>query len=67
MNRQQRRARQRDRRRVGRGEAVDLAVMSCAIRGCTCSPDITVRHEDGVPHVGIAHDDWCPVIGEGDQ
>lgn len=34
------------------------------MRGCKCSPEITVKHLDGVPQVNIRHDDWCPVIAQ---
>jgi citrate synthase len=30
------------------------------LKGCTCSPDVVRRHMDGVLHVILEHDDWCP-------
>lgn len=57
----------------GVGTAVDLedtrpaaAAIATAlvIRGCTCDPDFdTTTVADGVCHVTIAHDDWCPALG----
>jgi hypothetical protein len=40
--------------------------LSCVVRGCTCSPDVTVRRPaDGITSVAIAHDDGCPALEEG--
>lgn len=30
------------------------------IRGCTCRPDVTRRHVDGIPRVIMRHDQDCP-------
>ena len=36
--------------------------LSCAMRGCTCEPDIDIDidHHDGGANVRIAHDRGCP-------
>lgn len=48
---------------TARTRAIQVAVLSCRLRGCNCSPDASLTSRDGVTHVEIAHDGWCRVLG----
>jgi hypothetical protein len=45
---------------VDRATAEAFAHLTCHLHGCTCEPEVTVRH-DGFTHVTVAHDSWCPM------
>ena len=46
--------------RMTKADIHDAVLISCAMHGCTCKPDITTRHIHGVTHTLIAHDKGCP-------
>lgn len=55
------RARQRSRRRQMSADQVDHAVaVALELAGCTCTPDITTRHEHTGQHLTVSHDHDCP-------
>jgi hypothetical protein len=54
----------------GTGVTPDTAAyavrLSCIVRGCSCSPDVTVSAlADAITSVSIAHDDGCPALEAG--
>ena len=59
-NRPHRRA--RPRRRPARPQVTSTVALISALRGCTCEPDVSTRHGEGVIAVQVAHDDDCPVV-----
>lgn len=49
-------------------EAIKAAKTDAELKGCTCDAEITTR--EVAPRVwdtSIRHDDWCPVLANGDQ
>lgn len=55
-----RRTRRVNRDDIGRGVAVALAA-----RGCSCEPEVAVRHDDGIAHLTVLHDPSCPAVAGG--
>jgi len=67
----QRAHRRRHRSARNRGPAIDrstvelVASASARARGCTCSPDLRVRHlGPGIMRATVAHDPGCPALRE---
>jgi hypothetical protein len=54
--------RPRRHRLIDDATAERVALASCEIRGCTCTPELTRRHDGGVTRVEIAHDEGCPAL-----
>ena len=51
---------------IPRAEAEQLARLSCALRGCTCEPELRyVRVGHSISYLAVAHDESCPVVGGG--
>jgi hypothetical protein len=53
--------------RRDRCDHLTAALIACRVGGCTCEPDLSVRHVDRVPHIAAAHDEWCPLVGHASQ
>ena len=47
--------------RPARPQVTTTVALVSALRGCTCDPDVSTRHGEGVIAVNVAHDDDCPV------
>lgn len=55
-------------RRLRRQAQRHAAITAAKASGCTCRPEIRhVRSIDGVPHLEVRHDDWCPMNDHGTQ
>jgi len=50
----------RHRRTLQRRTLEAVALASARGRGCTCRPDLHLRHDGGFTHLSVLHDDWCP-------
>lgn len=48
--------------RLDRSVLEAIARASARGRGCTCRPELELRHVDGIARVSICHDEWCPAI-----
>lgn len=58
------------RRRANRFTPTEIDIVTTlgsALRGCTCSPDISRTHTGDMTHLTIAHDDDCPASNTGPQ
>jgi hypothetical protein len=51
-------------RQMRRAAQRGAVLRSVKALGCTCKPWVkpTGRDEYGIPHVGVAHDDDCPLL-----
>ena len=41
--------------------------LATAVKGCTCRPDMKRRHEGGMSHLDVYHDNDCPAVDSGPQ
>jgi hypothetical protein len=49
---------------VSRSQAEQLAAISCALRGCTCTPELRYVHvAHSVGYLAVAHDETCKAAG----
>lgn len=63
-NQRRHRRRPRPAPTIPRPIVVEVVRASCAARGCTCDPDIELRHDDLGTQATIRHDSWCPANPE---
>ena len=56
----------RHRRRRPTITVTDVAI-AAAVRGCTCRPDAKRRHQGGIAHLDVYHDNDCPAVDGGSQ
>lgn len=52
---------QRRIRRRRERNAIRAATRAARLQGCCCDFHTDVQWVDGVAHVTLAHDDWCPL------
>ncbi|MCO5307087.1 MAG: hypothetical protein M9906_14245 [Microthrixaceae bacterium] len=50
----------RHRRTLQRRTLEAVALASARDHGCTCTPDLQVRHLGDFTHLAVLHDTWCP-------
>ena len=34
------------------------------LKGSCCNTEVSIARRDGMDVLGLAHDDWCPVLGD---